>query len=118
MTCCTEYVAMPNPLERRGDDSERGRGLKIAQFDGRKLFYFTVESETRKVAAVLEVVITFCLLANPAKCVDKTFAAGEAATPYQCFSGAELKQVEWLDMHPEYRTEKWTCRRAGLEAKL
>lgn len=76
-----------------------------------------VRSKTQE-AAVLEVVITFCLLSNSSQCVERTFAAGEAVTPYQCFAGAQMKQVEWLDRHPGYRTEKWLCRRAGMEAKL
>jgi hypothetical protein len=39
-------------------------------------------------------------------------------TPYQCFAGAQIKQVEWLQQHPGWRTDKWICRRAGMEAKL
>lgn len=101
-----------------GQRYREAAAARIARFCNGSLFYFTAESETGKVAAMLEVIVSFCLLADPTRCTERTFVPGEALTPYQCFAGAQLQTVEWLKTHPAYRVDKWTCRRAGLEAKL
>ncbi len=68
---------------------------------------------------MLEVVVTFCLLGSPERgCREVSFVPGEALTPYQCLAGTEFQMAKWLADHPKYRVSKWTCARAGEEAKL
>lgn len=67
---------------------------------------------------MLEVVILFCLSSNAQQCREVTFSPGEALTPFQCVNGAQIEISKWLESHPKWSVQRWTCRRAGLEAKL
>jgi len=67
---------------------------------------------------MLELYVTFCLVANPSACKDRplTYLEGDM-TPMQLMSRAQPEIAKWIETHPGYFAKKWTVRPAGLFAK-
>lgn len=67
---------------------------------------------------MLELVVTFCLLANPASCKERPLTYIEKdVTPMQLMSRAQPEIAKWLEGKPQYFAKRWTVRPAGLFAK-
>jgi hypothetical protein len=67
---------------------------------------------------MLELVVSVCLFADPAKCKDvRLNFAEENVTPMQCVMNGQIEIAKWVDVHPDWQVKKWGCARAGIMAK-
>jgi hypothetical protein len=68
---------------------------------------------------MIELVVTFCLIAEPVRCHDRTLVTvvEENVTPMQLMMRAQPEIAKWIETHPGYFTQKWSARRANLSAK-
>ena len=59
---------------------------------------------------MLELVMTACLLAQPAKCqtVYPSFAP-PSASMMQCLYEGQLQAVRWAEQHPKWHVVRWSC---------
>lgn len=68
---------------------------------------------------MLELVVSVCLLDDPARCKDVSLAyADETLTPMQCMMGAQSEIAKWAEGHPKWVAKRWSCRPAGRIAKI
>jgi hypothetical protein len=69
---------------------------------------------------MIELVVTFCLVAAPEKCRDHTLVTvvEEHVTPMQLMMDAQPMIAQWINANPGYSVQRWTARRAGVHAKV
>jgi hypothetical protein len=69
--------------------------------------------------AMIEIVISACLMADLNRCkeVSLTYTA-ENLTPMQCMSMSMTEIAKWTEEHPNWVAKRWTCRTAGRMAKI
>ncbi len=61
---------------------------------------------------MLEVIFTFCLLADPKVCREVNFGPVEVTgNPAFACQHSTVSAYEWMQSHPGYRVTKWTCGR-------
>ena len=68
---------------------------------------------------MVQLVMTFCLLANHASCIVQRPMLDDAAGPMGCLTAAQPMAAEFLSGHPEYVLASWRCQigqRAGRSA--
>ncbi|MDX2258341.1 MAG: hypothetical protein NW205_05425 [Hyphomicrobiaceae bacterium] len=67
---------------------------------------------------MIEIVISACMIEDPAKCqdVNLTFMA-ETVTPHQCMMYGQFEIAKWVEGHPKWRVAKWRCGKARIYAK-
>lgn len=58
----------------------------------------------------IDILMTVCLLSNPAACEQKTIPASEeVATLNQCMFWAQAQIAQWSNEHPKYKVVRWKC---------
>ncbi|MGQ0672061.1 MAG: hypothetical protein ACT4N2_04175 [Hyphomicrobium sp.] len=67
---------------------------------------------------MLELVISVCLTAEPARCKDVSLTYIAETSPMQCMMGAPPEIAKWSEGHPKWLIKRWTCQPAGRVAKL
>lgn len=68
---------------------------------------------------MIEIVLSVCLLANPADCKDvRMLQMAEKVTPYMCMFRGQVAAMRWAEGHPKYKIAKWKCQEAREFAKL
>jgi hypothetical protein len=70
-------------------------------------------------AAMIEIIVNVCLLADPARCKDVhlTMLEGQV-TPFQCMMYGQVEIAKWAEMNPKWQLKRWTCTTAGRFAEL
>ncbi|WGF89500.1 hypothetical protein [Marinivivus vitaminiproducens] len=58
---------------------------------------------------MFELVLTACLIANPAKCERIQLPFAEPSGITQCMFNGQLRAAEWKREHPSYDVRKWRC---------
>ena len=84
------------------------------------LFTFPVELTQPAVeAAMIELVMTLCLAAQPTKCRDEAMTiADESVTPLQCLMGAPPVIAQYMERRPRWVCRRWRCRPAGMVREI
>ena len=68
---------------------------------------------------MIELLVSVCLIAEPARCQDVSLTfSGESVTPMQCLVGAQSEIARWVDTHPRWAVKRWRCQPAGQVAKI
>ena len=67
---------------------------------------------------MIEIVISVCLIQNPADCkdVNLNFMA-ERVTMRQCMLFGQSEIAKWVNVHPKWRVQRWRCGVAKQVAK-
>ena len=67
---------------------------------------------------MLELVLSVCQIADPARCKDVHLNfAEENVTAMQCMMSGQIEIAKWIEFHPDWQVAKWSCARPGLLAK-
>lgn len=57
---------------------------------------------------MFELTLVFCLIASPTKCQeDRTMEQYE--TQMSCVVGAQMIASRWLEDHPKWKLDHWSC---------
>jgi hypothetical protein len=69
--------------------------------------------------AMLELILTTCLLEDHSRCKDVSLTyMSESTTPMQCMMMSPAEIAKWQEGHPKWFAKKWGCRPAGRFAKI
>ena len=66
---------------------------------------------------MIEIVLTVCAVATPAKCEEKYLQFDWDGSLGQCIMAAQPYIAEWIGKHPEWYATKWSCDYPGHEKK-
>ena len=69
---------------------------------------------------MFEIVLSVCLLADPAKCKDVhlSYASeGQALTPHACMVYGQSEIAKWSEGNPNWNVKRWMCGRPSTLAK-
>lgn len=67
---------------------------------------------------MLELAMLVCLTNSPTHCKDVALNySADSITPMQCLMQAQIEIAKWIGEHPNWRVERYSCRRAGQFAK-
>ena len=56
--------------------------------------------------------VTFCLVSDPSKCIDKDFTfEGPPPTPQQCIMNGQKEMAKYVVEHPGWRVSRFKCSR-------
>ena len=58
---------------------------------------------------LIEIILTVCAIANPANCEEKHLQFAWDGSIQQCMMAAQPYIAQWIDQHPAWRTQKWSC---------
>jgi hypothetical protein len=61
---------------------------------------------------MIEIVLSVCMLADPAKCKDVHLSyAAESTniTPQQCMMNGQPEIAKWSEGNPNWQIQKWRC---------
>lgn len=58
---------------------------------------------------MFHLVVTACLLADPALCAKRVLPAPEPLTEAACEEGAKARIAGWIALHPDLQAGDWTC---------
>lgn len=58
---------------------------------------------------MIELVFVACLTAVPATCEERAMQFTDV-TLITCALGAQPQLAEWIEQHPGWRIERWTCK--------
>lgn len=68
---------------------------------------------------MLELALVACLADDMTRCRDVTLTyMSETTTPMQCMMASQPEIAKWTEANPKWVAKRWTCRRAGLYAKI
>ncbi|MGO9545543.1 MAG: hypothetical protein ACLPPF_12220 [Rhodomicrobium sp.] len=59
---------------------------------------------------MIELVMTVCIVAQPATCRDQRVLFDEDTTPMQCMMTAQPTIAQWGTEHPKWFVQRWKCR--------
>jgi hypothetical protein len=59
---------------------------------------------------MIEIIISTCLLADPAVCRDQTIPLLSEVSPVRCVMNAAPHVAKWSEEHPQWRVVRWQCR--------
>ncbi|WP_237152475.1 hypothetical protein [Oryzibacter oryziterrae] len=65
----------------------------------------------------VNLMITACLLSDPAICEEKAVPVAEAVSIRQCYAWAQPFLAQWAGNHPKYHIVKWRCGEPGKDGK-
>jgi len=60
---------------------------------------------------MLELVMVFCLAAQPDRCIEQRQVLDETQARTECLSGAETRAIDYLRTHPGWQLARWRCER-------
>lgn len=68
---------------------------------------------------MLELALVACLADDLTRCREAhlTYMA-DSVTPMQCMMASLPEIAKWNEFNPKWVVKRWTCRRAGLFAKI
>jgi hypothetical protein len=70
-------------------------------------------------SAMIELLATVCLISSPSQCKDVQLSfAADGITAHQCMMSGQVELAKWVEGHPKWRIDRWTCRPAGQVAKI
>ena len=58
---------------------------------------------------MIELVITACIVAQPATCRDQHVLSDANVTPMQCLMTAQPTIAQWGAEHPRWFVQRWKC---------
>jgi hypothetical protein len=58
---------------------------------------------------MIELVITACIVAQPATCRDQKVLLDASTTPFQCMMNAQPAIAQWGTEHPKWFVQRWKC---------
>jgi hypothetical protein len=58
---------------------------------------------------MIQLVLIYCLVANPASCVEARPAFEQPLTPMSCMMNAQMVAQQYVTTHPEWRLSSWRC---------
>ena len=58
---------------------------------------------------MVELVLTYCLLANAASCIERRPVPEEGFNPTSCMLAAQQLGAAYVAAHPAYRLTGWRC---------
>jgi hypothetical protein len=58
---------------------------------------------------MIAIVLSTCLLADPAVCRDQTIRLTAEVSPVSCMMKAPPHVARWSEEHPEWRVVRWRC---------
>ncbi|MGA7325817.1 MAG: hypothetical protein WBX25_15340 [Rhodomicrobium sp.] len=58
---------------------------------------------------MIEIVMTVCIVAQPATCRDQRVLFDENTTPWQCMKNAQSYIAQWGSEHPTWFVQRWKC---------
>jgi len=58
---------------------------------------------------LVELILTVCLLAQPAVCKDQHIPFLREINVRSCMWQGQLQAVHWLADHPQWRIRRWRC---------
>lgn len=61
---------------------------------------------------MLSLIVTACLLSDPAVCQDRKVPEFETHEALQCLLQAEKKMQAWREENPTWRIVRWQCKLA------
>lgn len=63
---------------------------------------------------MIELIFVVCLAASPTSCEDKAMQFPDINV-MTCTLGAQPQLAQWVNEHPGWRVQRWTCRPIGSE---
>jgi hypothetical protein len=66
---------------------------------------------------MIELAFIACLSAAPASCEDRALQFSNI-TLMACNFGAQPELAQWVNEHPGWRIQRWTCRPIGSELEI
>lgn len=68
---------------------------------------------------MIEIIFSVCLIEDPARCREERVTVMQAhMSPRMCMMVGQVEIARWMDGHPKFQLQKWSCRRAGQIAKI
>jgi hypothetical protein len=64
----------------------------------------------------VEIVMTVCALAQPARCEEQHLQFNWQGSLYQCAMGAPPYIARWAGEHPKWQIERWRCEYPGQKS--
>jgi hypothetical protein len=58
---------------------------------------------------MIELVMTVCIVAQPAACRDQRLLLDAESTPFQCMMNAQPTIAQWGAEHPSWFVQRWKC---------
>ncbi len=58
---------------------------------------------------MIELVMTVCIVAQPATCRDQKVLLDATNTPFQCMMNAQPTIAQWGTEHPKWFVQRWKC---------
>ena len=60
-----------------------------------------------------ELVIVYCMIGTPDRCVERTQLMPEVVSPMGCVTMGQQVGQEYLRAHPDWRLANWRCQDAS-----
>lgn len=65
---------------------------------------------------MLSIVLSACLVSDPAQCRDHNLPAQNIVDPTRCVMLAQPFVAKWADDHPEWEIKRFACRMTAEKA--
>jgi hypothetical protein len=62
---------------------------------------------------MITIILSTCLLADPAVCRDQTIPLSDEISAVRCVMMAPPHVAKWSEEHPQWRVVRWQCRMVG-----
>ena len=66
---------------------------------------------------MIELVMTVCIVTQPATCRDQRMLFDASSTPMQCMMAAQPTIAQWGTEHPRWFVQRWKCQYPRKGAK-
>jgi hypothetical protein len=66
---------------------------------------------------MIELVMTVCIIAQPAACRDQHMLLDADGSPMQCMISAAPTIAQWGTEHPQWFIRRWKCQYSGEGGK-
>ncbi len=58
---------------------------------------------------MLEMVLVYCLVADPENCIEQRPVFEDPLTPMACMMTAQRVALDYVREHPQYQFARWRC---------
>jgi hypothetical protein len=58
---------------------------------------------------MIEMVLVYCLISDPAQCIEQRPRFEDELTPAACLMTAQQVALEYVKEHPQYHFSRWRC---------
>ncbi|MEL6103411.1 MAG: hypothetical protein AAFV87_02110 [Pseudomonadota bacterium] len=62
---------------------------------------------------MIELLFVACLAASPEDCRERSLVFTDI-TPQMCLMGAQPELAKWVDAHPNFTIQSWTCQQVSF----